>query len=336
MKKAENIQLFRTLACLGVFITHLAPRLGIQGTAASITGFGAMGVYLFFIISGYLVGMTDEKSINGSPKIVRSYYIRRLFRVLPLYYAVILYNLVLHTFILQDVTKDPGGLYWLRYLFLTNAFVPAPDNFWGNLSATWTVSLFVCFYLTAPLWKRLIRNPKGAVCCYLTALILRYLLAVSPFSAYMTFIYYLHFFLLGMAVWQMQKEKEGIRAAVCYGMLAGFVLLMMFVGTGEADYFITWSLIFGAVILLTGSVQLGDKIPGRIIRFLDRYSYSIYLVHAVVMDAIYLLQGKVKLPPVIVFVTAVGLTAVGVAAAEFAVERPAKKLCARLAPSSRI
>ena len=48
-QKYEHIQLLRALACIGVFITHLAPRLGATGKAAWLANQGAAGVYLFFV-----------------------------------------------------------------------------------------------------------------------------------------------------------------------------------------------------------------------------------------------------------------------------------------------
>ena len=335
MRKLENIQLLRALACLGVFITHLAPRLGVQGPAAKAANFGASGVYLFFIISGYLVCMQKEIGPGSSMKELKNYYIKRLFRVLPLYYAVVLCNIVLHTFILQDVTPDPGGLYWLRYFLLTNAFVPAPDNFWGNLSATWTISLFVVFYVTAPLW-RLVRGIKSGAAVYLAALVLRYIWVQTECSAYMMVFYYLHFFLLGMLIWQLKEKMEPVQSALALGICgallwAGIKLLGL-----EPDYFTTWSWFFGAILLLTQHIRLGEGCFRKIVQGIDRYSYSIYLVHALVLDGILLLQGKIALPAPAVLILAVGLTAAGVAAAEILVERPAKKLSARLVAPGRI
>ena len=46
-QKYEHIQLLRALACIGVFITHLAPRLGATGKAAWLANQGAAGVSLF-------------------------------------------------------------------------------------------------------------------------------------------------------------------------------------------------------------------------------------------------------------------------------------------------
>ena len=48
-QKYEHIQLLRALACIGVFITHLAPRLGATGKAAWLANQGAAGGGFFFI-----------------------------------------------------------------------------------------------------------------------------------------------------------------------------------------------------------------------------------------------------------------------------------------------
>ena len=168
-QKYEHIQLLRALACIGVFITHLAPRLGATGKAAWLANQGAAGVYLFFVLSGYLV-CCDRKLPTAGKKELLTYYKKRLVRILPLYYGVILYNILLHGLILKDIPADPQGLYWLRYFFLTNSVIPAPNDFWGNLSATWTISLFMAFYLLVPVFVRLIRGCTSAFFCYVLAL----------------------------------------------------------------------------------------------------------------------------------------------------------------------
>lgn len=336
MKKLEHIQLLRALACVGVFITHLAPRMGAQGMTAKITNFGASGVYLFFLISGYLVCMQKGIGSGSSFKQIKSFYIKRLLRILPLYYAMVLVNIVLHTFLLQDVTPDPQKLYWLRYFLLTNALIPAPDNFWSNLSATWTISLFVVFYLTAPLWRRLIRGVKSAAAVYLAALAVRYLWAQTPLNAYMMCLYYLHFFLLGMFLWEMKEHLTRRQATVLLAAGGAAVWGAVKLCGLEPDYFTTWSWVFALIVLWTQDLSLGCGTVKKTVSLTDRYSYSIYLVHALVIDGIVLLQGKIQIPAFAVLLLAVILTAAGVWAAEVLVERPVKKLSTRLAAPERI
>lgn len=365
MKRYQNIQILRVLACLGVFVTHLAPRLGMQGMAARIANFGASGVYLFFVISGFLAchptagggrpvaGQPSAAQPNGGGvrwKTLIAYYIKRAMKILPLYYAVVVYNILLHTFILQDVTPDPQGLCWLRYFFLTNAFIPAPDNFWGNLSATWTISLFWVFYLLAPFfntffqWAARMGGSASkraeyaavwpAVLLYLGTLALRYVWVAAGLSAYMMVFYYLHFFVLGMLAKVLAEQFGGPKAGLTAAALGAAIWAVLQIADIGNDEFICLSWVFAAVLLLSldmsWPMEKSDGWPARLIDVLDEHSYAIYLVHAVVIDGILLLQGKLALPKIAVLVIALSLTAAGAYLARRLIEKPAEKLGRRL------
>lgn len=364
MKKYKNIQILRVFACLGVFVTHLAPKMGISGLAATVANFGASGVYLFFVISGFLACKSTQGTQGNRGKYLLSYYIKRGFKILPLYYAVVIYNLLLHTFLLQDVTPDPGGLYWLRYFLLTNAYVPAPDNFWGNLSATWTISLFLVFYLCAPFfnlfftWAERLGEIKksgqrkgaqqngrqhgaggvyAALFLYLAALLLRHIWVAAGLSSYMMIFYYLHFFVLGMLAGKLAEYFPSKTAALAMLALgAGLWLVQWFSGIGVDD-FISLSWIFAAILLISLPFDEKKRSPaGKAVALLDQYSYEIYLVHAVVLDGIELLQGKIVMPAAVVLLSAVGLTAAGAYFARLLIEKPAEKLGRRLVTALRI
>ena len=155
---------------------------------------------------------------------------------------MILYNILLHGLILKDIPADPQGLYWLRYFFLTNSVIPAPNDFWGNLSATWTISLFMAFYLLVPVFVRLIRGCTSAFFCYVLALILRYLWVKTGYGDYVMIFYYLHYFLLGMLVWEIHQagRRIGAQLLVYIGMIAaaGAGLAL---GRAQTDSFIWYS-----------------------------------------------------------------------------------------------
>ena len=338
-KRYDNIQILRVLACLGVLITHLAPKMGAVGWAASLANLGAAGVYLFFLISGFLACAERAEEKRG----IVVYYIKRAFRILPLYYAVILYNMALHGLILKDVPPDPGGLYWLRYFLCTSAFLPAPNNFWGNLSATWTISLFLVFYLCVPLLKKAVRGVKSGIGLYLAALTLRYAWAGLGLSSYMMFFHYLHFFVLGMLVWQLARRLGPARGAMAIAGLAASIWLILRATGQQMDPFLPWSWAFAAGTLLTGGFSWGREKAGKGalvlqkgVSLLDSYSYSIYLVHAVALDAVVLLSAHFSLSGPAVLLLTLSLTAAGCLAARYLVERPAQKLGRRLVDAVRI
>ncbi len=392
MKRYDNIQVLRVLACLGVFVSHLAPKMGATGKIAEIANFGASGVYLFFLVSAFLAfaGMQSrnrkaegeakdgESRITKRTEILR-YYGKRACKILPLYYAVIFYNFLLHTFLLQDVPADPSGLGWLRYLFLTNAFIPAPNNFWSNLTATWTISLFAVFYLCAPFLFRWVngeevsaaasiqktgRQKTGqysriirAAVLYVVSVVLQQIWMELPCAGYMMCFYYMNFFALGILVWALscpfpvsQEDRKGKclsadeekkkvfesreakdteknwqqwkamipLAGICIGLG-----LLLFLWKGEIPYFTGISWIFAFVVFLTQEFSwkkaLEWPMAGKIMTVLqklfavlDRHSYAIYLVHAVVIDGMVLVLARVSLPGWAVGAVTIALTAAGV------------------------
>ena len=348
MKRYDNIQILRVLACLGVYMTHVAPKMGVTGAWAKIANFGASGVYLFFLISAFLA--CDASSLwqagakSESRTALLSYYIRRAFRLLPLYYAIILYHFLLHTFLLQDVPPDPAGLGWLRYLFLTNAVLPAPDNFWGNLSGTWTISLFAAFYLCAPLLVRAAGatkagkcNPVRAIWLYAASLLLQQVWIRQSFSEYMMFFYYLHFFILGILLYQLAAcyfpaAAAGRFVLICSG--AGLALHYM---AGEIPYFTAISWLFGFILLLSLHFSW-DKAAANhrkkslfpmgqaLLKILDTHSYGIYLVHEVIVEGIVLIQARVHLEGLLVFLIITLLTIVGTYIAHKWIEVPMQRL----------
>lgn len=339
VQRYDHIQVFRVLACLGVFFTHLVPRMGASGLVYRVANFGASGVYLFFLISGFLACGSRELFWKGRGKDTLAYYIRRLFRILPLYYVVVFAQILLHQVILRDVPPDPGGLYWLRYFLLTDVVLPAPSDFWGNLGATWTIGLFVAFYLLAPLLMRIARSAPSALFLYLAAVGLRYVWAGLGLSAYMMLFHYLHFFLLGIWVRYLSERMSPAKGAACMAVLSLGLGVGLSLLHQEGDYFMRLSWLFAVLILLTGDFSW-DKSRchglGKLFSLLDTCSYGIYLVHGFVLEGIGRLQGHIALPAPFVLCLAVLLTAAGVWAARRLVEEPMEKLGRKLVAGIRI
>ena len=322
MKKYYNIQYLRVLACLGVITVHLGQRLGLDGgTLYLFTHFGLMGAYVFFIISGFLGFYT----YNGEGKSLKAYWIQRLFRILPIYYFIILYNFILHTFILQDIPADVFGLGWLRYIFCISQMMPG-EEFWRNLSMTWTISIFVLFYLLMPLLRKLIRSLRGAF----VGLLLFYGLSqiIGSSSEWFTPFFYLYFFLFGVvAYFAIQERKENIT-----GLIMLMVLIVQLI-LGKINS-TTYACIFTVIIMITQDMQIKNRIVSTIMTTLDKYSFTIYLVQAIVMEGISMVLAVITLSPAVIILSSV----IGIALISFLVyhlvDLPVQKLFqAKIKPS---
>ena len=91
----SGINSLRFIAALAVIITHIELLKGVFGFKnywknPIIFNLGGMGVYFFFVLSGFLITylLLVEKEKQRHIKI-KDFYIRRILRIWPLYYLIV-------------------------------------------------------------------------------------------------------------------------------------------------------------------------------------------------------------------------------------------------------
>ncbi|HMK23168.1 MAG TPA: acyltransferase [Terriglobales bacterium] len=120
------------------------------------------GVDLFFVLSGFLIGgiLLD---VRNSPRYYETFYIRRAYRILPLYYVVIglslLPRLLAELSLGRAAHITPLPFPWWAYATFTQNFWMAHAGLFGpsGIGITWSLAIEAQFYLTIPLVIRKIR-----------------------------------------------------------------------------------------------------------------------------------------------------------------------------------
>ena len=318
-KRVVGLQILRVLACFSVFLCHLGAQIEVEGVLEKVMDFGARGVYLFFILSGFFGFQSRELEDENGMRGCLRYWIKRAFKLLPVYYAVIIYNFILYEWILQSTPVDASGIGWPRYFFFLSTFIPADINFWGNLSYTWTISIFVLFYLLVPLMKRFVKNLQGAVILW-GALYLFSMICINRVVYGMPF-FYLHYFGLGVVLYfavEESKIKEVIIGCTVFA-----------VGSLIANVSLTHtacSMLFVILIILVKDIEIENTRLRKWIGIFDSYSYTVYLIHAVVMNGIEMLKNRYSLSQMAILLIAVGCTLVGSVVVHRLIERPMEKV----------
>lgn len=117
--------------------------------------FGWTGVWLFFVISGYVISRNfiQRRQIERSPYLQYKLFImRRIFRIVPLYLLYVAVGTVL--IILFDNRNALDELPWLLSFFynwqMIFHFAPA-EHAWPAFGHLWTLSVEEQFYLVFPL-----------------------------------------------------------------------------------------------------------------------------------------------------------------------------------------
>ena len=89
MSRLPGLDLLRAVAIVLVMWSH-AQMLGVVAEDDVVARFGWMGVDLFFALSGFLIcGQLFRAMAQGQPADPLSFYLRRAFRTLPAYLAVV-------------------------------------------------------------------------------------------------------------------------------------------------------------------------------------------------------------------------------------------------------
>ncbi|MEE8451941.1 MAG: acyltransferase [Thermoguttaceae bacterium] len=277
---------------------------------------GWCGVDLFFVLSGFLITgiLYDTKSTS---RYFRNYYARRVLRIFPLYYALLIACFVVIPRLSLLSTADCSRIsadqpwYWLFCSNLKIAMDGSPSfGFVSGLAAlTWSLAIEEQFYL---MWPLLVfacrRTTLLRICAVMVvgALALRVgliLADVPRASIYVLTPCRFDGLALGAAislVLRGQIDPERIRSIARKVLVVSGVALggiFTWYGSLHAGLAITQSLgltllafLFGALLTLAVLSSPENRIVRianmRGLRIFGKYSYAIYLLHQLVFAGI--------------------------------------------------
>ena len=149
-----GLDILRALAFLMVFVAHgLVWQLNKPIEIGAIARAGEFGVCIFFFLSSYLITelLLREKRDTGTI-LIRAFYVRRILRIWPLYFAVIAAR-CLYGFLVPTHAVSVAWTISL-VLFFTNWYTEGHGYPPGFLFPLWSISLEEQFYL---LWPWLVK-----------------------------------------------------------------------------------------------------------------------------------------------------------------------------------
>lgn len=145
MHRLPGLDLLRAIAIVWVMLFHSYIVGGLGERFAMLQNDGWMGVDLFFVLSGYLIGSQLLKPLSrGEPLSFTDFYLRRAFRVLP-----VLWVMLALYFVWPALREAPGiEPLWQFLTFTLNFLIDYQHN--KAFSHLWSLCVEEHFYLLFP------------------------------------------------------------------------------------------------------------------------------------------------------------------------------------------
>jgi peptidoglycan/LPS O-acetylase OafA/YrhL len=333
----------RGVAVLSVVIAHY---FGEVQHALFGFAFGWMGVSLFFVLSGFLIGSIILERKDDS-NFLSVFYTRRALRILPVYFVMLTSTLGFIWFYGSAPWIDPP-LSTSSYFTFTQNFVMAWRGEEGTvwLLPTWTLAVEEQFYLILPLLIMFIPARgllpaiiSGIAFCLLTRVLLY--VAGADIPSRLLLFSNGHILLIGVLSAYIQQHVKVPVIILRLIPLASVAALTVLILTTHNHVFLAFMApLFASYILL--AVQGWAKLRflrSRLLRSLGAISYCLYLVHQPVNGLLHgLILGErpdiATAPQILVTCFAV-IVSISIAALSwFALEQPLLRLARRESYSS--
>ena len=351
LPKAKNnfgsLQALRAFAAILVVFFHVnysifsQPKYFSDLPFGSFFDFGHAGVQFFFVLSGFIILSAHRRDIGDRAQF-GSFMWKRVRRIYPLYWIVLLFVAPIFMFIPSlgsGLEHQPGVLLDSALLMHVAGHGAAV------ISVSWTLFHEVLFYA---MFSLLIINRRAgiiALAAWFAASICAGNPQANPYG--LDFVFSSLHLLFGMGMAAAWFTKNRVCAIPAVVALAGVTL---FFGAGiEEVYghylsFDVSSLLYGAgsTLVIVGAVELERqgrlRVP-NVLLYLGNASYSIYLAHVLALSVLakvaVMVVQHVAVPHSVIYLALVaGSTLAGVGLHEL-VEKPVLSLLGQLRPQPR-
>ena len=327
----ENLDFLRFIAFFTVFSGHTAlgtfliNRIHVEVINKFIWVFsqGGTGVSFFFVLSGFLITylLLIEKEKTGKIN-VRNFYVRRILRIWPLYYLVILFTFIIYPkvkVLLNNIDPIPNNI-WMHLSFLSNfdminaernQIVKGIKNIPVMIGINWSIAIEEQFYLVWPLLFALIPkkfykyifiliifisaifryiNRADSLITYFHTLAVFSDLAIGGFFAYLS--------INSETFQQFFKQIKKYQIALVYVLGLSTLMYGNFIYPNKYDivYMRIISTTFFAFIITEQNYSEHSIYKLGKIKFvtqLGKYTYGLYLIHPIGIQAVAIILYKI-------------------------------------------
>jgi len=291
--RLDFVDAIRGLAALYVVTFHLVfipnPSLQLPYWISSFIQHGDTGVTLFFIASAFTLTYSMKKR-ESEPHTTLRFYIRRIFRILPLFYFWLILYLV-RDFASYGLSHSASDIL-LNISFSFN-FVPGKSE--GIVWASWTLGIEMIFYALFPLIHKYVNDFwKSIGFLFLTIIVsmfwvqnlTHYFPNIENVYVVLSFLFRLPSFAFGIVIfyiYQLITQKKLHSPSIAFALLSISALGYYSLISGNFSNLLIdelyWEAAICSLLVLGLAVTPFPIFVNRATKFLGELSYSLYLNH---------------------------------------------------------
>jgi len=282
----HSIQALRGVAALMVVFFHATEVLKTAGCPAIYESFriwGAMGVDIFFCISGFIMVHVISKNL-GRKGYAREFLIKRFWRVMPLYW---IYTVL--AFLFYNFFWGASKAHLLQSFLFTSMFT---DSFFPILRVGWTLFFEMVFYLVCFLLMCLKKKTLFLIGCMAALGVLPFVveqlgIGATDIGIQFFFIEILYGVIVGIVYGALHRIPNGVAMGV-------FTVSILLISPPVANWLFEWAtatfrfvvwgipcslLVFSALYL---ERAFHPRIPALLLG-LGNSSYTLFLAHQIIL-----------------------------------------------------
>lgn len=314
---SKEIQGLRAIAVLSVLLFHF----GVN----SLDG-GYLGVEIFFVISGYLIGSIILESIKNNQFSLLDFYKNRAVRLFPNLLLMLIAATILAWILLKPYDFFQfGKSLQFSGLYVTNIVFSKQQGYFDisrevkPLLHTWSLSIEEQFYLFLPIFLILIRgiSLRNRITLIFSIIIISFLyktwlIHALPINSFFSFPGRIWELGLGVFFASLPTNiKEKFQGRNIIASLAISILCIYLIFLKEDIY---WAGIIslgccvstGLLILSSPNTWVGKLLSTRVMTYFGNISYSLYLWHWLVL--VWVKNNSIQLSHMIELVVLLGLS----------------------------
>jgi peptidoglycan/LPS O-acetylase OafA/YrhL len=295
-ERLDYLDALRGIAILGVITVHTNVSFKLPILIKSLLSSGSSGVQLFFMVSAFTIMYTLDHSKR--PISYTSFLFRRFFRIAPLYYVSIVYymwqNDLYHIHWHDEKNNITIGNIVSNISFL-HGFYPL----WFNrlVPGGWSIAIEMMFYSCIPILYAKIKNLNFAINLLTISIFLQFFLQfilkiLHPFGdvdfwGHYIFMYFptqFPIFILGIITYLLIDKKRDLHLKPTTILLLSLTILLSFLA--DLSYLISKGVLISGcfmIIIIAMSQQTYFLFQNKLLVFLGKISYGIYLVHFAIL-----------------------------------------------------